>query len=78
MMRFGTGTAWYKDDMNGSFMPELVEMVKSAIRQGYRHIDCAEAYGTEAEVGVAIKKCRVPREELFITTKVVETIDDVP
>lgn len=77
-MGYGTGTAWYKNDRFGPFEPDCVEMVKSAIAAGYRHLDCAEAYGNEAELGVAIKESGVRREELFITTKVVETIDDVP
>jgi len=37
---------------------------------GYRSIDTAQTYGNEEAVGRAIKKCNVPREELFITTKV--------
>lgn len=44
--------------------------VLSAIKAGYRLIDTAEAYGNEEYVGNAIAKCGVPREELFITTKV--------
>jgi alcohol dehydrogenase (NADP+) len=39
------------------------------LKAGYRHIDTARIYGTEAAVGNAIKKAGVPREELFITTK---------
>jgi diketogulonate reductase-like aldo/keto reductase len=72
-MGFGTGTAWY-----GQFDRQVVDMVKNAISQGYRHLDCAEAYGNEAEMGQAIKESGIPREELFVTTKVVETIADVP
>ncbi|KXH35739.1 alcohol dehydrogenase [Colletotrichum simmondsii] len=53
-------------------------MVKTAIAAGYRHLDCAEAYGTEKEVGVAIQESGVPRDQFFVTTKVVETIKDVP
>ena len=41
-----------------------------AISVGYRSIDTAQAYGNEEAVGNAIRKCGVPREELFITTKV--------
>jgi alcohol dehydrogenase (NADP+) len=40
-----------------------------ALKAGYRHIDTARIYGTETAVGNAIKKSGVPREELFITTK---------
>lgn len=46
------------------------QAVLDAIEAGYRLIDTAQAYGNEEAVGNAIKKCRVPREELFITTKV--------
>ena len=49
---------------------ECEESVLEAIKVGYRHIDTAEAYGNEEFVGNAINKCGVPREELFITTKV--------
>ena len=43
--------------------------VLDAISSGYRLIDTAAAYMNEEAVGAAIKKCGVPREELFITTK---------
>ena len=45
------------------------EAVVQAIRTGYRLIDTAAAYGNEESVGRAIRRCGVPREELFITTK---------
>lgn len=44
--------------------------VLSAIRTGYRLIDTAQAYLNEEAVGSAISKCGVPREDLFVTTKV--------
>ena len=44
--------------------------VLDAIKSGYRGIDTAESYFNESEVGDAIVECGVPREELFITTKV--------
>lgn len=43
--------------------------VLNALKNGYRHIDTAMAYGNEASVGKAIKDSLIPREELFITTK---------
>lgn len=49
---------------------EVVESVKAAIRNGYKSIDTAAVYKNEAGVGQAIKEAGVPREELFITTKV--------
>lgn len=49
---------------------ETERCVLDAISVGYRHFDTAQAYGNEEGVGGAIEKCGVPREELFITTKV--------
>ena len=40
-----------------------------ALRLGYRHIDTAQVYGNEAEVGAAIRDSGVPRSEIFVTTK---------
>ena len=45
------------------------EAVVQAIHAGYQLIDTAAAYGNEEAVGRAIRRCGVPREELFITTK---------
>ena len=51
--------------------PEETERcVLAAIKNGYRSIDTAQAYGNEEGVGQAIVKCSLPREELFITTKI--------
>ncbi|MCL7747505.1 aldo/keto reductase [Halalkalibacter alkaliphilus] len=49
---------------------EVVNSVKTALEIGYRSIDTAAIYGNEAGVGKAIAESNVPREELFITTKV--------
>jgi diketogulonate reductase-like aldo/keto reductase len=49
---------------------EVIEAVKTAIQNGYRSIDTAALYGNEEGVGQAIKESGVPRQELFITTKV--------
>lgn len=49
---------------------EAERCVLDAISVGYRSIDTAQAYSNEEGVGNAIVKCGVPREELFITTKV--------
>ena len=49
---------------------ECVRVVLDAIESGYRLIDTAQSYGNEEAVGEAIAKISVPREELFITTKV--------
>ena len=49
---------------------ETENCVLTAIKNGYRSIDTAQAYGNEEGVGQAIVKCGLPREELFITTKI--------
>ena len=49
---------------------EAERCVLDAISVGYRSIDTAQAYSNEEGVGNAIVKCGIPREELFITTKV--------
>lgn len=48
---------------------ECERSVAEALRAGYRLIDTAAAYGNEEAVGKAIKRSGVPREELFVTTK---------
>ena len=45
------------------------ELVTEALKVGYRHIDTAAIYGNEEGVGRAIAKSGIPREELFIATK---------
>ena len=49
---------------------EVASAVKSAVGIGYRHIDTAQAYGNERGVGEGIRSCGVPRNSIFITTKV--------
>ena len=48
---------------------ETAAAVSSALEAGYRHIDTAEMYGNEAEVGAAIRKSELDRADVFITTK---------
>lgn len=48
---------------------EAYNSTKWALEAGYRHIDTAMAYGNEASVGRAIKDSGIPREEIFVTTK---------
>lgn len=48
----------------------VIDAVKSGLSLGYRHIDTAQIYGNEAEVGQAIAESGVPRAELFVTTKI--------
>ena len=49
---------------------ETTDAVASALETGYRHIDTAAAYGNEREVGEGIRRSGVPRDEIFIETKV--------
>ncbi len=49
--------------------PQTVDAVRTAIEDGYRHIDTASVYGNEASVGRAIAESGVDRADLFVTTK---------
>ena len=48
---------------------DTVEAVTTALEVGYRHIDTAQMYGNEREVGEAIARSGIPREEVFVTSK---------
>ena len=52
--------------INGS---ECVECVKDAIQVGYRHFDTAQVYFNEREVGEGIRLSKIPRNQVFVTTK---------
>lgn len=60
---FGLGTFRLKDDV-------VIASVKTALELGYRAVDTAQIYDNETAVGQAIEESGVPREELFITTKI--------
>ena len=49
--------------------PQTVDAVRTALEDGYRHIDTASVYGNEASVGNAIAESDVDRADLFVTTK---------
>ena len=49
---------------------DVLRIVPEALRLGFRHIDTAQIYGNEAEVGEAIEASSVPRDDIFLTTKV--------
>lgn len=55
---------WLIDD------DKAAEAVREAVKIGYRHIDTAQAYLNERGVGEGIRTCGLPREEIFITSKV--------
>ncbi len=63
---FGLGT-W---DLRGR---TCTRMVEAALRLGYRHIDTAAMYDNERDVGDGLRASGVPREEIFVTTKVWST-----
>lgn len=52
---------------NGNSMVKAA--VKLALEMGYRHIDGANAYGNEKEIGAAIKESGIPRDEIYVTSK---------
>lgn len=51
--------------------------MKTAIKVGYHHLDTAEIYNTEPEVGIAIKESGIARDKLFVTTKVMNNTNDI-
>jgi len=59
----GFGTWQLKGD-------ECQRSVHAALETGYRHIDTAQAYENEAEIGRVLNESGIPREELFLTTKI--------
>lgn len=61
--QLGLGT-WFIDDSKAA------DAVKAAVRLGYRHFDTAQAYGNERGVGEGVRTCGIPREELFVVSKV--------
>jgi 2,5-diketo-D-gluconate reductase A len=48
---------------------ETVKATTSALEIGYRHIDTAQMYGNEREVGIAVRESGIPREDVFVTSK---------
>lgn len=70
MLGYGTGTAWYKTGEESKIDQSITDAVKMAIRLGYTHLDGAEMYKTEQELGSGIKESGVDRKKLFVTAKV--------
>ncbi len=67
--KVGFGTAPLKGD-------DAYEAVRNALKAGYIHIDTAAAYGNETDIARAIKDSDIPRENLFITSKLHASIKD--
>jgi len=55
---------WFIDD------DKAAEAVREAVKIGYRHVDTAQAYANERGIGEGVRTAGIPREELFVTTKV--------
>jgi 2,5-diketo-D-gluconate reductase B len=64
MPTLGIGT-WENEDP-----AQCAESVQTAVEMGYRHVDTAQAYGNEAAVGEGLAAADVPREDVFLATKV--------
>ncbi len=60
---FGLGTFRMKK------AEEIQQAILSALKAGYRHIDTAKIYENEKDVGKAIRDSRIPRQDIFVTTK---------
>ncbi|MFF0520745.1 aldo/keto reductase [Actinomadura nitritigenes] len=67
--RLGLGT-WFIDD------DKAADAVRAAVQIGYRNVDTAQAYGNERGVGEGVRTSGVPREELFVSTKLAAEIKD--
>ncbi|MFE6886702.1 aldo/keto reductase [Streptomyces sp. NPDC057694] len=67
--KLGLGT-WFIDD------DKAAEAVRAAVDIGYRNIDTAQAYGNERGVGEGVRTAGVPRDELFVSTKLAAEIKD--
>ena len=67
--KLGLGT-WFIDD------DKAADAVRAAVEIGYRNIDTAQAYGNERGVGEGVRTSGLPREELFVSTKLAAEIKD--
>ncbi|MDF6022148.1 aldo/keto reductase [Streptomyces sp. JH34] len=67
--KLGLGT-WFIDD------DQAAEAVRAAVEIGYRNIDTAQAYGNERGVGEGVRTAGVPRDQLFVSTKLAAEIKD--
>ncbi|TGJ83516.1 hypothetical protein E0Z10_g5249 [Xylaria hypoxylon] len=70
---YGLGSARSRDEAE-----KTTQLTVMAIKNGYTHLDGAESYKNETELGVAIKKSGVDRSKLYVTTKLQNMKTDVP
>ncbi|KAJ2902357.1 hypothetical protein MKZ38_000674 [Zalerion maritima] len=71
MIAYGLGTANAKRGSKdkAGLDQDIVKVTVKAIKSGYVHLDGAEVYGNEAELGAAVKDAGIPRQSLYVTTK---------
>lgn len=70
LIGYGSGSAWFQATGPDGISAALVDATRTALALGYTHLDAAKVYGNERSTGVAISSCGIPREKLFITTKI--------
>ncbi|MCJ1304999.1 hypothetical protein MMC08_007812 [Hypocenomyce scalaris] len=68
MPALGFGT-WAAGTHEGTVEEWCEESTLVALKHGYRYIDTATIYKVEAQIGAAVRRCGIPREEIFVTTK---------
>ncbi|ODV97720.1 hypothetical protein PACTADRAFT_73418 [Pachysolen tannophilus NRRL Y-2460] len=73
---YGSGTKWQQikkgrdeDIRYNTLLEDLVESTSQALKSGFRHLDTAEIYTTHPEIGEAIKRSGIARNEIFLTDK---------
>ncbi|KAK5636719.1 hypothetical protein RRF57_012431 [Xylaria bambusicola] len=72
LLAYGLGSARSKDEAE-----KIIQLAVMAIQNGYYHLDGAESYKNETELGIAIKKSGIDRSKLFVTTKLQSIHGDV-
>lgn len=77
-LAYGTGTAWYKTGDESQIDQACIDSTKTAVKLGYYHLDGAEVYKTETELGTAMEESGVSRDKLYLVTKVLTNIADIP
>jgi diketogulonate reductase-like aldo/keto reductase len=74
---YGTGTKWFSGDNSKPIDKNLVQSIHEALSLGYRHLDAAEMYGTDTSVGEALRTQSIPRNQIWITSKVFKNIENI-
>lgn len=74
---YGAGTKWYKGNNSAPVDQDLVKSIHEALALGYRHLDAAEMYGTDKSIGEALRTQSIPRDQIFITSKVYSSIPNI-